>query len=82
MDTTEIIQTIDAEIARLEKARVLLNADSHLCSKARAVPHLQTHLHPQGSETPEDQRGGTGEDCSGAKGEMGKSQERLNNGAR
>jgi hypothetical protein len=28
MDTTEIIQTIDAEIARLEKARVLLNGDS------------------------------------------------------
>jgi hypothetical protein len=25
MDTTEIIQTIDAEIARLEKARALLN---------------------------------------------------------
>jgi hypothetical protein len=25
MDTTEIIQTIDAEIARLEKARELLN---------------------------------------------------------
>jgi hypothetical protein len=28
MDTTEIIQTIDAEIARLEKARALLNGDT------------------------------------------------------
>jgi hypothetical protein len=27
MDTKEIIQTIDAEIARLEKARALLNGD-------------------------------------------------------
>ena len=28
MGTTEIIQTIDAEIARLEKARALLNEDT------------------------------------------------------
>jgi hypothetical protein len=28
MDTKEIIETIDAEIARLEKARALLNGDS------------------------------------------------------
>jgi hypothetical protein len=28
MDTTEIIQTIDAEIARLEKTRALLNGDT------------------------------------------------------
>lgn len=28
MDTTEIIQTIDAEIARLEKARALLSGDT------------------------------------------------------
>jgi hypothetical protein len=28
MDTTEIIQTIDAEIARLEKARALLNGNA------------------------------------------------------
>ena len=29
MDTTEIIQTIDAEIARLEKARALLNGQQY-----------------------------------------------------
>jgi hypothetical protein len=28
MDTTEIFQTIDAEIARLEKARAVLNGDT------------------------------------------------------
>jgi hypothetical protein len=33
MDTTEIIQTIDAEIARLEKARTLLN--DHIGARPR-----------------------------------------------
>jgi hypothetical protein len=34
MDTTEIIQTIDAEIARLEKARALLNGHVNTSAKA------------------------------------------------
>jgi hypothetical protein len=33
MDTTEILQTIDAEIARLEKARALLNG--HVSAPAK-----------------------------------------------
>jgi hypothetical protein len=33
MDATEIIQTIDAEIARLEKAKSLLNRDSTSSAK-------------------------------------------------
>jgi hypothetical protein len=37
MDTTEIIQTIDAEIARLEKARVLLNGHTTTPKRGRTV---------------------------------------------
>lgn len=36
MDTTEIIRTIDAEIARLEKARALLNGHVSTSVKRRA----------------------------------------------
>jgi hypothetical protein len=35
MDTTEIIQTIDAEIARLEKARTLLNGNTSPAKRGR-----------------------------------------------
>jgi hypothetical protein len=38
MDTTEIIQTIDAEIARLEKARSLLNGDTTSPTKRGRPP--------------------------------------------
>jgi hypothetical protein len=38
MDTTEIIQTIDAEIARLEKARALLNGDSTPAARLERSP--------------------------------------------
>jgi hypothetical protein len=45
MDTTEIIQTIDAEIARLEKARALLNGDTK--SAARREQSLITKTTPK-----------------------------------
>jgi hypothetical protein len=37
MDTTEVIQTIDAEIARLEKARALLNSQTASPKRGRPV---------------------------------------------
>jgi hypothetical protein len=37
MDTTEIIQTIDAEIARLEKARALLSGHTPSPKRGRPV---------------------------------------------
>ncbi len=37
MDTTEIIQTIDAEIARLEQARALLNGQTTASKRGRPV---------------------------------------------
>ena len=56
MDTTEIIQTIDAEIDRLEKARALLNGNTISPAK---------HRRPSGSDhasleqaTQEDKREG------------------------
>jgi hypothetical protein len=40
MDTREIIQTIDAEIARLEKVRVLLNGDSTFAARSLERSHI------------------------------------------
>jgi hypothetical protein len=37
MDTTEIIQTIDAEIARLEKARALLSGHTTTPKRGRPI---------------------------------------------
>jgi hypothetical protein len=37
MDTTEIIQTIDAEIARLERARGLLNGHTAPVKRGRPI---------------------------------------------
>jgi hypothetical protein len=37
MDTTEIIQTIDAEIARLERARALLNGHTAQVRSGRPI---------------------------------------------
>jgi len=37
MDTTEIIQTIDAEIARLEQARALLNGHTAPAKRGRPL---------------------------------------------
>jgi hypothetical protein len=42
MDTTEIIQTIDAEIARLEKARALLNG--HISAPAKRGRSISSKL--------------------------------------
>jgi hypothetical protein len=42
MDTTEIIQTIDAEIARLEKAQALLNG--HVSASAKRERPVRSKL--------------------------------------
>jgi hypothetical protein len=48
MDTTEIIQTIDAEIARLEKARMLLNGDSTSAARLERSHISKPNSTPQG----------------------------------
>jgi hypothetical protein len=46
MDTTEIIETIDAEIARLERARVLLNGHTTPAKRGRPVNSAATPTKP------------------------------------
>jgi hypothetical protein len=46
MDTAEIIETIDAEIARLEQARVLLNGHTTPAKRGRPVSSAATPTKP------------------------------------
>jgi hypothetical protein len=75
MDTTEIIETIDAEIARLERARALLNGHTAPVKRGRPIGSNATTA--TSSPTQEDQRRRTGKDSSRTKGEMGEGQQRV-----
>jgi hypothetical protein len=69
MDTTEIIETIDAEIARLERARALLNGHTAPVERGRPTgPNATTAATPPRRKISAE---GRGKDSSRTKGEMG-----------
>jgi hypothetical protein len=75
MDATQVIQFIDAEIARLEQAKTLLNGHTVPAKRGRPIG-FTSYSHLQ-ANSQEDYLGGTGTDSSSPKGEMGKDEERL-----